>query len=95
MLKIGEANHFRRTLAGSSLIAAPLVLLAAEALDPNTPQGDLGRAAREPDVRVVRASVGPDNVASLRLLSRYGFVEVGEQWDDEDGPETVFEVDAR
>ncbi len=55
----------------------------------------LGRAAREPDVRIVRASVGPDNVASLRLLSRYGFVEVGEQWDDEDGPETVYEVDAR
>lgn len=43
MLKMGGANHFRRTLAGSSLIVAPLVLLAAEALDPNTPQGDLGR----------------------------------------------------
>ena len=55
----------------------------------------LGRAAREPDVRIVRASVGPDNVASLRLLSQYGFVEVGEQWDDEDGPETVYEVDAK
>jgi RimJ/RimL family protein N-acetyltransferase len=54
----------------------------------------LERAAREPGVRVVRATVGPDNVASLRLLSRYGFVEVGEQWDDEDGLETVYEVDA-
>ena len=43
MLKIRGANDFRRTLAGSSLIAAPLVLLAAESLDPNTPQGDLGR----------------------------------------------------
>ena len=43
MLKIWETNDFRRTLAGTSLIAAPLVLLAAEALDPNTPQGDLGR----------------------------------------------------
>ena len=55
----------------------------------------LERAARQPGVRVVRASVGPDNVASLRLLSQYGFVEVGEQWDDEDGPETVYEVDAK
>jgi ribosomal-protein-alanine N-acetyltransferase len=43
----------------------------------------------------VRASVRPDNAPSLRLVRRWGFTEVGEQWDDEDGLETVFEVDAR
>ncbi|HEY7042282.1 MAG TPA: GNAT family N-acetyltransferase [Nocardioidaceae bacterium] len=37
----------------------------------------------------VDASVGPDNVPSLRLLKRRGFVEVGERWDDEDGRELV------
>ncbi|CAN5572068.1 hypothetical protein BH24ACT13_BH24ACT13_07760 [soil metagenome] len=54
----------------------------------------LDRAVREPDVRMVRASIRPDNVASHRLVSQYGFVEVGEQWDDEDGLEKVYEVSA-
>jgi RimJ/RimL family protein N-acetyltransferase len=52
----------------------------------------LERAAREPAVRTVRASVSPDNVASRRLVLQHGFVEVGEQWDDEDGREIVYEV---
>jgi [ribosomal protein S5]-alanine N-acetyltransferase len=54
----------------------------------------LDRARREPTVRTVRASISPDNIASRRLVEQYGFVEVGEQWDDEDGLERVFEVDA-
>jgi len=45
-------------------------------------------------VHTVRASIRPDNVASRALVAQYGFVEVGEQWDDEDGLETVFEVSA-
>lgn len=52
----------------------------------------LERAAREPAVRVVRASVSPDNAASLALIAQYGFVRVGEQWDDEDGLEIVHEL---
>jgi RimJ/RimL family protein N-acetyltransferase len=54
----------------------------------------LQRAAREPSVHTVRASVRPDNEASLRLVMQYGFVEVGEQWDEEDGLEAIFEVPA-
>lgn len=52
----------------------------------------LERARREPDVRSVRATISPDNEASRNLVLQYGFVEVGEQWDDEDGLETIFEV---
>jgi RimJ/RimL family protein N-acetyltransferase len=52
----------------------------------------LSWAAAEPGVRTVRASVGPDNVASLATLRPFGFVRVGEQWDDEDGLEILFEV---
>jgi len=44
-------------------------------------------------VRRVRASVAPDNVASLAIIARFGFEQVGEQWDDEDGLELVFERD--
>jgi RimJ/RimL family protein N-acetyltransferase len=54
----------------------------------------LERAAGEPAVRVVRASVSPDNTASLGLIAQYGFLRVGEQWDDEDGLELVYEVAA-
>ncbi|MFL6027517.1 MAG: GNAT family N-acetyltransferase [Friedmanniella sp.] len=52
----------------------------------------LRRAGREPAVRRVRASVRPDNVASLNLIGGYGFVRVGEQWDDEDGLEIIYEL---
>lgn len=54
----------------------------------------LERAAREPAVRVVRASISPGNIASERLVAGFGFVEVGDQWDEEDGLEIVYEVDA-
>jgi RimJ/RimL family protein N-acetyltransferase len=55
----------------------------------------LERAAREPRVRTVRVTISPDNVASYRLVSQYGFIEVGEQWDDEDGLEIIYEREAR
>ena len=30
--------------------------------------------------------------SALKLVEDYGFEDVGEQWDDEDGVETIFEV---
>lgn len=51
------------------------------------------RAREHPDVRVLRATVSPDNAPSLGLVAQYPFVEVGEQWDEEDGPETIYELD--
>ena len=54
----------------------------------------LRRAASEPQVRTVRVSVSPDNLPSSRLIAQYGFIEVGQQSDDEDGPEIVYERDA-
>jgi ribosomal protein S18 acetylase RimI-like enzyme len=51
-------------------------------------------AVAHPDVRVLRASVAPDNEASLAIVKCAGLVEIGEQWDDEDGLELVLEVPA-
>ncbi|HEX6516802.1 MAG TPA: GNAT family N-acetyltransferase [Nocardioidaceae bacterium] len=48
-------------------------------------------AAGDPSVTRVRASISPDNVASLATIDGFGFTQVGEQWDDEDGLELVFE----
>jgi RimJ/RimL family protein N-acetyltransferase len=53
----------------------------------------LERARQHPAVRTLRVTVSPDNVASLGLVAQLPFVEVGEQWDDEDGLETIFELD--
>jgi RimJ/RimL family protein N-acetyltransferase len=52
----------------------------------------LARARAEPDVRTFRATISPDNVASRDLVLAHGLVEVGEQWDDEDGLEIVYEL---
>jgi len=58
-------------------------------------RGLLERAASEPEVTVVRASISPDNEASLATIAGFGFTKVGEQWDDEDGLELLFERSTR
>ena len=52
-------------------------------------------AASDPAVRTVRASVAPDNEASMATLRKFNFVHVGEQWDEKDGRELVFERPVR
>ncbi|MCZ4501085.1 MAG: yjdG-like N-acetyltransferase [Marmoricola sp.] len=52
------------------------------------------RAVAEPSVRVIRASVSPDNAGSLATIAHFGFHRAGEQWDEEDGLELVFERSA-
>jgi RimJ/RimL family protein N-acetyltransferase len=54
----------------------------------------LARASQEPHVHRVRVSIRPDNVASYGLAAQYGFRKVGEQWDDEDGLEYIYEIPA-
>ncbi len=41
----------------------------------------------------VVASVAPDNAPSLAVVRKLGFVQTGEQWDEEDGLELVFELE--
>ena len=53
----------------------------------------LDRTAREPAVRRVRLAIAPDNDVSRRLAVRAGFVEVGEQMDEVDGRELLYERD--
>jgi ribosomal-protein-alanine N-acetyltransferase len=52
-------------------------------------------AAAEPSAVTVRASISPDNAASLATIAGFGFAHVGEQWDDEDGTEFLFQRPAR
>ena len=49
--------------------------------------------AHEHGVDRFRASVSPDNVASLAIIRGFGFEQVGVQIDDIDGEELVFHLD--
>jgi ribosomal-protein-alanine N-acetyltransferase len=51
-------------------------------------------AQRDPAVLRFRATVSPENDPSLNLVAGLGFTEVGTQWDEEDGEETIFERSA-
>ena len=52
----------------------------------------IDRARSDPSAHVFRVTVSPENTASLGLVAQLPFVEVGEQWDEEDGLETIFEL---
>ena len=52
----------------------------------------IARARSEPTVRTLRATISPDNEASLGLIRQYPFVHNGEQWDEEDGLELIYEL---
>jgi len=54
----------------------------------------LHRAAHEPRVQTVRVTISPGNTASYDLASQFGFAKVGEQRDENDGLEIIYEVDA-
>lgn len=47
--------------------------------------------AAQQGATVLRASIAPSNAPSLALAVKLGFVEVGSQWDEQDGLEIVFE----
>ena len=49
-------------------------------------------ARKHPDVRVLRATISPDNIASLATLAKFPFEHVGEQVDEIDGLELIYEL---
>lgn len=51
-------------------------------------------AETEHGVRRFIASVSPENDPSLAIVRKLGFVQTGEQWDEVDGLELVFELQA-
>ena len=53
-----------------------------------------GWVVTEPGVNTLRYTVSPTNVASIALINSFGFKFMGEQMDDIDGPESVYEMSA-
>jgi len=57
-------------------------------------QGMWGWVVNEPEVKKLRYTVSPLNVASIALVNSFGFEYIGEQIDDIDGPESIYEMSA-
>ncbi len=55
----------------------------------------LRRAMSEPEINVVRATIRPDNTASLATIRPFRFVQKGEQQDEIDGLEYIFELETK
>lgn len=49
-------------------------------------------ASERDDVSVLRYTVSPDNAPSQAMISHYPCEYLGQQIDDEDGPEDIFEI---
>lgn len=56
-------------------------------------RGAFAWATREFGIHRFRASVSPGNERSENLIGKLGFVRTGEQWDERDGLEYVYEMD--
>jgi RimJ/RimL family protein N-acetyltransferase len=46
-------------------------------------------------VKTLRYTVSPDNLASIAVINYFGFEYKGQQIDEEDGPENIYEMSAR
>lgn len=49
-------------------------------------------AIQFPEVKILRYTVSPTNIPSIRVVSSFGFEYKGEQMDDIDGPENIYQI---
>lgn len=49
-------------------------------------------AVQDPQVKRLRYTVGIENSPSIRVVESFGFHYIGEQMDEEDGPESIYEI---
>lgn len=52
-------------------------------------------AARLPEVKFLRYTVSPENLPSVAIINKLGVPLVGEQIDEEDGLELIYEIEAQ
>lgn len=48
---------------------------------------------KNPTVKILRYTVSPENFISLHIVKKFGFNHVGQQIDEEDGLELIFELE--
>ena len=52
-------------------------------------------ALKDPEVKILRYTVSPTNVPSIRVIDSFGFAYKGQQIDEEDGPENIYEISGK
>jgi RimJ/RimL family protein N-acetyltransferase len=50
-------------------------------------------ALTHPEVKTLRYTVSPENAPSIAVIKYFGFDFKGQQLDDIDGPEDIYEMD--
>jgi ribosomal-protein-alanine N-acetyltransferase len=46
----------------------------------------------QPEVKILRYTVSPSNIPSVKIIQGYGFTYMGQQMDEIDGPEDIYEM---
>lgn len=57
--------------------------------------GMWGWVIKNPEVTTLRYTVSPDNAPSQAIIKKFGFTYMGQQMDEEDGPEDIFEMSVK
>lgn len=99
--KIGEIN-FHRSPAGDEFTPVGTIEIGVEIAEMYRRNGFASEAlmamwlwaCEQPEVKVLRYTVSASNHPSMRIIQKFGFTHVGQQIDEEDGPEEIFEIAA-
>ena len=99
--KVGEIN-FHRSPAGDEFTPDGTVEVGVEIAEMYQRNGFASEAlmamwlwaTEHEEIKVLRYTVSATNHPSMRIIQKFGFLHVGQQIDDEDGPEEIFEMSA-
>ena len=99
--KVGEIN-FHRSPAGDEFTPEGTVEVGVEIAEMYQRNGFASEAlmamwlwaTEHEEIKVLRYTVSASNHPSMRIIQKFGFTHVGQQIDDEDGPEEIFEMSA-
>lgn len=99
--KVGEIN-FHRSPAGDEFTPVGTVEVGVEIGEMYRGNGFASEAlmamwlwaVEHEEIKVLRYTVSATNHPSMRIIQKFGFNHVGQQIDEEDGPEEIFEMSA-
>ena len=97
--KVGEIN-FHRSPAGDEFTPEGTVEVGVEIAEMYQRNGFASEAlmamwlwaTEHEEIKVLRYTVSASNHPSMRIIQKFGFTHVGQQIDDVDGPEEIFEM---
>lgn len=100
--KVGEIN-FHRSPAGDEFTPEGTVEVGVEIAEMYQRNGFASEAlmamwlwaTEREEIKVLRYTVSATNHPSMRIIQKFGFTHVGQQIDDEDGPEEIFEMNTQ